>query len=69
MNDDDLNQLLYREQHALLLARTAGSLESRLRHKSIARIFDRRICALRYPYRSLAGHRWGPYDPAPLGAA
>jgi hypothetical protein len=69
MNDDDLNHLLYREQHSLMLAQRAGSVEKRERHLSTARIFDRRICALRYPYRSSVSDRWSPYDPAPLGRA
>jgi hypothetical protein len=69
MDDNDLNHLLYREQHALLLARMAGSQAARARHSEIDRIFGRRICALRYPYRSFANGRWSPYDPAPLNLA
>ncbi|MBO9574437.1 MAG: hypothetical protein J7494_01750 [Sphingobium sp.] len=69
MNDDDLNRLLYCEQEQLLLARAAGSHAKRQRHRAIAHIFGRRVCALRYPYRDSWSNRWAPYDPSPLGAA
>lgn len=69
MIHDDLNQLLHQEQMQLLLAQFARTGAKRERHRATARVFGRRVCALRYPYRNPWSNRWAPYDPSPLGAA
>lgn len=69
MIDDDLNQLLCREQVRLLLVRltcTGAKLE---RHRPIAHIFGRRVSALHYPYLDPWSDRWATDDTSQMGAA